>query len=70
MSGFARAKRVTDPLDDKAKARLIGCQLSCFSSGSEHSVDHDDSPCLSDLVHGFLEEEDSGFVHASTNGHG
>lgn len=70
MSGFARAKRVTDPLDDKAKARLIGCQLSCFSSGSEHSVDHDDSPCLSDLVHGFLEEEDSGFVHASTHGHG
>ncbi|KAJ6395599.1 hypothetical protein OIU77_020784 [Salix suchowensis] len=70
MSGFARAKRVTDPLDDKAKARLIGCQLRCSSSGSEHSADHDDSPCLSGLVHGFLEEEDSDFAHESTNGHG
>ncbi|KAJ6403065.1 hypothetical protein OIU84_015058 [Salix udensis] len=70
MSGFARAKRVTDPLDDKAKARLIGCQLRCSSSGSEHSADHDDSPCLSGLVHGFLEEEGSDFAHESTNGHG
>uniref|UniRef100_A0A6N2M0Q3 Uncharacterized protein n=1 Tax=Salix viminalis TaxID=40686 RepID=A0A6N2M0Q3_SALVM len=71
MSGFARAKRVTDPLDDKAKARLIGCQLRCSSSGSEHSADHDDSPCLSGLVHGFLEEEEySDFAHESTNGHG
>ncbi|KAJ6739342.1 IMPORT ATP-BINDING PROTEIN putative (DUF506)-RELATED [Salix koriyanagi] len=70
MSGFARAKRVTDPLDDKAKARLIGCQLRCSSSGSEHSADHDDSPCLSGLVHGFLEEEDSDFAHESSNGHG
>uniref|UniRef100_A0A6N2LKD4 Uncharacterized protein n=1 Tax=Salix viminalis TaxID=40686 RepID=A0A6N2LKD4_SALVM len=70
MSGFARAKRVTDPLDDKAKARLIGCQLRCSSSGSEHSADHDDSPCLSGLVHGFLEEEDSDFAHESFNGHG
>ncbi|KAF8081506.1 hypothetical protein N665_0881s0007 [Sinapis alba] len=57
--GFSRAKRVTDPLADEARARLIGCS---FSSGSEHTGDgiddyEDDSPCLSDLVQGFLEEE-------------
>ncbi|OAY34844.1 uncharacterized protein LOC110627845 [Manihot esculenta] len=55
MSIFVRAKRVTDPLDDKAKARLVGTQLSYVSSGSEHSAD--DSPCLSELVHGFLEDD-------------
>ncbi|KAJ9176638.1 hypothetical protein P3X46_011925 [Hevea brasiliensis] len=55
MSVFVRAKRVTDPLDDKAKARLVGAQLSYVSSGSEHSTD--DSPCLSKLVHGFLEDD-------------
>lgn len=51
-----RAKQVTDPLNDKVKARLVGMdqpQLSYVSSGSEHSAD--DSPCLSELVHGFLE---------------
>ncbi|CAN1130939.1 hypothetical protein LINPERHAP2_LOCUS6123 [Linum perenne] len=59
-----RAKRVTDPLDERARARLIGGidQLSYVSSGSEHSavavdLDEDESPCLSDLVQGFLEEE-------------
>ncbi|CAN0898028.1 hypothetical protein LINGRAHAP2_LOCUS19473 [Linum grandiflorum] len=61
-----RAKRVTDPLDDRARARLIGAfdQLSYVSSGSEHSavdvdVDDDHSPCLSDLVQCFLEQEAS-----------
>ncbi|KAJ4829275.1 hypothetical protein Tsubulata_025782 [Turnera subulata] len=64
MSVFVRSKRVTHPLDDKAKARLVGCggQLSYVSSGSEHSAaeyyDGDDSPCLSQLVHCFLEEEE------------
>ncbi|CAH8290794.1 unnamed protein product [Eruca vesicaria subsp. sativa] len=57
--GFSRAKRVTDPLADEARARLVGCS---FSSGSEHTGDgiddfDDDSPCLSDLVQGFLEDE-------------
>ncbi|KAJ4893094.1 hypothetical protein Rs2_19888 [Raphanus sativus] len=57
--GFSRAKRVTDPLADEARARLVGCS---FSSGSEHTGDgiddyEDDSPCLSDLVQGFLEDE-------------
>ncbi|CAF1936456.1 BnaC05g44620D [Brassica napus] len=57
--GFSRAKRVTDPLADEVRARLVGCS---FSSGSEHTGDgidnyDDDSPCLSDLVQGFLENE-------------
>ncbi|KAL0719844.1 hypothetical protein Bca4012_069168 [Brassica carinata] len=61
--GFSRAKRVTDPLADEARARLVGCS---FSSGSEHTGDEDyddDSPCLSDLVQGFLEDEVNNTVH-------
>ncbi|KAK8532418.1 hypothetical protein V6N13_131747 [Hibiscus sabdariffa] len=50
-----RVKRVTDPLDDRVKAQLVGAGY--FSSGSEHSaVDGDDSPSLSELVHSFLED--------------
>ncbi|XP_049411009.1 uncharacterized protein LOC125874208 [Solanum stenotomum] len=53
MSGFSRMKRVTDPLDEKMKARIVG------SSGSEHSAHADDdnvaSPSFSDLVFGDLE---------------
>ncbi|KAL1211957.1 hypothetical protein V5N11_023931 [Cardamine amara subsp. amara] len=60
--GFSRAKRVTDPLADEVRARLVGCS---FSSGSEHTGDgiedfdddDDDSLCLSDLVQSFLEDE-------------
>ncbi|KAL4309738.1 hypothetical protein GQ457_01G037500 [Hibiscus cannabinus] len=53
-----RIKRVSDPLDDRVKARLVGAGYE--SSGSEHSaaaVDEEDSPCLSELVHGFLEDD-------------
>lgn len=60
MAGFVRTKRVTDPLDDRVKARLVGrdiTQLSCVSSGSEYSGDGD-SPCLSELVHDFLQDDD------------
>lgn len=59
MASSGRAKRVTDPLNEKVKAQLIGHQLSYVSSGSEYSaaaVD-DDSPSLSELVHDFLEHE-------------
>ncbi|KAH7576409.1 hypothetical protein ACOSP7_003316 [Xanthoceras sorbifolium] len=56
MQGFVRAKRVTDPLNDKVKAQLVGDQLSFVSSGSDHSG-ADDFPCLSELVHDFLEHE-------------
>lgn len=54
MAAIARRKKVTDPLDDKVKARIFG-----FSSGSEHSAH--DSPCLSNLLCGFLDpkEEES-----------
>ncbi|GMY33814.1 hypothetical protein FCV25MIE_29056 [Fagus crenata] len=54
---FVKFKRVTDPFDDKAKARLG--VLSYVSSGSEHSAeeDHEHSPSLSQLVHGFLEND-------------
>ncbi|CAH8356446.1 unnamed protein product [Eruca vesicaria subsp. sativa] len=61
--GFSRAKRVTDPLADEVRARLVGCS---FSSGSEHTGDEDyedNSPCLSDLVQGFLEDEVNQTVH-------
>ncbi|CAK7329351.1 unnamed protein product [Dovyalis caffra] len=71
MSGFVRAKRVTHPLDDQAKARLVGRQLSYVSSGSEHSAEDDeDLPCLSDLVHGFLENDNSDFAEEPVNGYG
>ncbi|MBA0832169.1 hypothetical protein Goarm_016575 [Gossypium armourianum] len=51
-----RVKRVTDPLDDRVKAQLVGLRYS--SSGSEQSDStHDDSPCLSELVHSFLEDD-------------
>ncbi|OMO66158.1 hypothetical protein CCACVL1_21291 [Corchorus capsularis] len=61
MAGFGRRiKRVTDPLDDRVKARLVGVD-GYVSSGSEHSatsaVGEDDSPCLSELVHSFLEDD-------------
>ena len=68
MAGLARKKRVTDSLDDAARARLVCCDrrlLSSVGSGSEHSVNGDrdgDSFSLSELVHGFLENH--------VNGHG
>lgn len=60
MAGFGRKKRVTDLLDDEAKARLVGAdhrKLSYESSGSEHSGASDgESLSLSELVHDFLED--------------
>ncbi|KAK5818063.1 uncharacterized protein LOC108487742 [Gossypium arboreum] len=57
-----RVKRVTDPLDDRVKAQLVGAVY--FSSGSEHSasdaVAGEDSPCLSELVDSFLEDNHYG----------
>ncbi|KAH7837825.1 hypothetical protein Vadar_018474 [Vaccinium darrowii] len=66
MAGFARAKRVTDPLDDKVKALIVGKarhEPVYVSSGSEHGPENDDgddhehSPCLSILIHNFLEDD-------------
>ncbi|XP_057808454.1 uncharacterized protein LOC131022929 [Salvia miltiorrhiza] len=51
MYSLTRMKRVTDPLGDKVKARIVG-----FSSGSEYSAHADDdvtSPSLSELFFGF-----------------
>jgi uncharacterized protein (TIGR01615 family) len=69
---FARKKRVTDPLNDEAKARLIGGdlrQLSGVSSGSEHSGtgECDFSLSLSELVHGFLEEDNENETDSAGN---
>ncbi|KAM7265866.1 hypothetical protein ACFE04_003549 [Oxalis oulophora] len=75
MEGFfSRSKRVSQTLDDQVKARLIGQPrlISYASSGSDHSVaaaaitDEDDSPCLSELVHGFL-EDDGDEINTSSN---
>ncbi|KAI8523311.1 hypothetical protein RHMOL_Rhmol13G0063500 [Rhododendron molle] len=62
MAGFARAKRVTDPLNDRVKALIVGkagCEPDYPSSGSEHGGE-EYSPCLSDLIHGFLEDDAGG----------
>ncbi|KAF9610152.1 hypothetical protein IFM89_020284 [Coptis chinensis] len=61
MAVFVRSKRVTDPLNDKVKACLCGKDesLDHYISSSSSGSEHDGSPCLSHLVHGFLEEEDN-----------
>ncbi|KAL4587918.1 hypothetical protein LXL04_000795 [Taraxacum kok-saghyz] len=75
MAFFARTKRVTDPLDDRVKDRIVGRDRRepvYISSGSEHSAgsggyedDSSASPCLSNLLPCFLhrgggEEEGGG----------
>ncbi|KAF7119760.1 hypothetical protein RHSIM_Rhsim13G0051000 [Rhododendron simsii] len=62
MAGFARAKRVTDPLNDRVKALIVGQagrEPVYASSGSEHGGE-EYSPCLSELIHGFLEDDAGG----------
>ncbi|XP_059318590.1 uncharacterized protein LOC132068918 [Lycium ferocissimum] len=66
MQAYGRMKRVTDPFDDKMKARIIGRdpQENCYlSSGSEHSAhavdddDDDDASCsFSNLIFGFPDD--------------
>ncbi|MCL7044831.1 hypothetical protein MKW94_009919 [Papaver nudicaule] len=63
MAVYVRAKRVTDPLNEKVKASICGHHdvKSYVSSGSEHDSDRSSSSfccSLSDLVHGFLENDD------------
>ncbi|KAF3777402.1 hypothetical protein EJ110_NYTH45906 [Nymphaea thermarum] len=54
-------RKVTDALDERAKARLWGAAdrwLGGYaSSGSEHEAD---SVCLAGLIHGFIEDDDDG----------
>ncbi|KAI3829865.1 hypothetical protein L1987_03995 [Smallanthus sonchifolius] len=69
MPIFARMKRVTDPLDDRVKDRIVGRdrqEPAYVSSGSEHSARDDSlsSLCLSELLDCFLQhgggEEEEG----------
>lgn len=55
-------KKVTDPFNEKVRARIVGNSMSYTStSGSEHDADDvvspSPSPCLSHLVQNFLEDE-------------
>ncbi|KAH6793709.1 hypothetical protein C2S52_004186 [Perilla frutescens var. hirtella] len=65
MYGLSRMKRVTDPLDDKVKARIVGrdrAEPGYVSSGSEHSAHPDDdvtSPSLTDIFFGFGDDGDA-----------
>ncbi|ESQ37078.1 hypothetical protein EUTSA_v10002988mg [Eutrema salsugineum] len=52
MAIFSRTKRVTDPLEEDAKARIFHHHQSC-------TIPDQDSPPLSELVHSFLEEDGS-----------
>ncbi|XP_014497528.1 uncharacterized protein LOC106759030 [Vigna radiata var. radiata] len=53
MPTFPRKKRVTDPFDNQARARLIGH----WNFNSTSTQCSGDSLSLSNLVHGFLEED-------------
>jgi len=76
MAVFARAKRVSDPLDDMVKARILSSDeehhhhrlmTGYASSGSEHEADES---CLSSLlVHAFFDLDESvcGDSNASSN---
>ncbi|URE16062.1 plant-specific domain TIGR01615 family protein [Musa troglodytarum] len=55
MAVFLRATRVTTLLDDKAKAHLREADDSHRVPGYDSSGSEHDSPCLSGLVHAFLE---------------
>ncbi|KAI3667903.1 hypothetical protein L6452_42973 [Arctium lappa] len=69
MAVFARTKRVTDPLDDRVKDRIVGRDRRepvYFSSGSEHSAagsggrdldSSSSSPHFSNLLQCFLQQE-------------
>ncbi|PIN20935.1 hypothetical protein CDL12_06359 [Handroanthus impetiginosus] len=73
MYGATRLKRVTDPLDDKAKARIIGwdrTEPGYVSSGSEHSAQADDevtSPSLSELLFDFAVDDDGESLQESND---
>ncbi|XP_027335130.1 uncharacterized protein LOC113849424 [Abrus precatorius] len=56
MPSFVPKKRVTDPFDDDARARLVGAHHRQLNYGTPDFGDGD-SLSLSYLVHGFLEEE-------------
>lgn len=51
MAGFARAKRVTDPLHERVKARITGRGTASVKHSADNNVA---SPSLSDLLSSFL----------------
>ncbi|KAG1363425.1 hypothetical protein COCNU_11G002520 [Cocos nucifera] len=67
MAVSIRAKRVTDPLDDKVKARLRGDDARWMTgfAGSSSGNEHEATPCLSGLVHAFLLESAAGSPSAA-----
>ncbi|KAL2239243.1 uncharacterized protein LOC105170116 [Sesamum indicum] len=73
MNGCTRMKRVTDPLDDRVKARIVGRDRTdpgYVSSGSEHSAHADDdlaSPSLSELFFGFAVDDGADSYPESNN---
>ncbi|XP_008799562.2 uncharacterized protein LOC103714174 [Phoenix dactylifera] len=73
MAVSIRAKRVTDPLDDEAKARLRGddeakARWMTGYAGSSSGSEHEATPCLSGLVHAFLLESAAGAPSAAAPG--
>ncbi|KAK8948782.1 hypothetical protein KSP39_PZI005450 [Platanthera zijinensis] len=61
MAVYIRAKRVTDPLDERVSARLRGTITDDTSSGSDHDGTAGvDLPCFSNLIHAFIEHGDDG----------
>ncbi|CAH9074570.1 unnamed protein product [Cuscuta europaea] len=75
MFGYGRTKRVTDQLDDRVKARIVGLDLDeygCISSGSDRSpqVDEDDDVSLSsfsEMVFNHSENDEAGEDPPSDN---
>nr|XP_010905163.1 uncharacterized protein LOC105032414 [Elaeis guineensis] len=70
MAVSMRAKRVTDPLDDKVKARLRGDDACWMTgvTGSSSGSEHEATPCLSGLIHAFLLESAAGSPSAAAPG--
>ncbi|KAG5017785.1 hypothetical protein GLYMA_08G346100v4 [Glycine max] len=54
MLAFTRMKRVTDPFDHQARARLVGTDHRQITSAAQGDSD---SLSLSCLIHGFLEQD-------------
>lgn len=67
---IGRAKRVTDPLDDRVKAQLTAAGSYASSSGSDHEGTASEFSCLSNLVHNFLVEENPRTSEATFDGEG
>lgn len=69
MFGYSRMKRVTDPLDDRVKAQIVGRDISSGGSGYSAQVAEEDDASETEIVFDFPEHDagdyspdnDSGF---------